>query len=544
VRTTTVKIAVTVTVEMIVNQMSLTLLTLLRKGVPINMCSIAGYISNKEHSRDAQNKFSNILIQAEVRGTDACGIAFIASKNRYFYAKAPKKASEFIQEKIYRDLIGEHDPSILIGHNRQKTQGDEKNNMNNHPIVTKNGLALIHNGIIHNDDELFKKYELHRDGEVDSEIIVRLIEHFIYADGKTTQEAIQLAFKEIRGSMAIALLNYKEPKTIYVVTRTNPLNLAYHIPTGTIFFASTEDILKDGLIAYDTYFKSLFWKARSKDEYVFKRLSDDTGFKITQRSWKGFEVETPSVTTTPAITLPRTATPRSRGSRYFISGRPIDIELGEDGDIEKVLRGIDDFDVFDRIRRPSRYLSDLLIYRLEYIQELFVSGDYQYQDSDEDGYELKRLREEVQRIIHTLEERKKTTKKVDIFVPSLEDIWLLNNKKFSKELEKDGAIKKGFSNLEWILTHKNPEARERLDKAGILTGKGADADEEFDLPEDDEEAFREKDVPCEYYCHACKRILPTNLCQECGTINLDSIEDLYGKEMQKDIKERNRDLLN
>ena len=44
------------------------------------MCGLAGYITSKKHSQEAQARFKNILIQAEVRGTDACGIAFVVNK--------------------------------------------------------------------------------------------------------------------------------------------------------------------------------------------------------------------------------------------------------------------------------------------------------------------------------------------------------------------------------------------------------------------------------------------------------------------------------
>ena len=34
-----------------------------------------------------------------------------------------------------------------ILHTRMKTQGSEKNNANNHPLFSKNGIAIVHNGI-------------------------------------------------------------------------------------------------------------------------------------------------------------------------------------------------------------------------------------------------------------------------------------------------------------------------------------------------------------------------------------------------------------
>jgi len=307
------------------------------------MCGLAGYITNKKHSQEAQAKFKNILVKAEVRGTDACGIAFVVNKNKFYYAKAPKQASKFVKEEAYRKLLAEHNPTILIGHNRAKTQGEASNNMNNHPIVTKTGLILIHNGVLQNEGQVAEDYKLKLDAEVDSEVIVKLIEHYIYAKKKNTMKAIQLACKKIRGSMAFALLNDKEPKTLYLIARDNPINLAFHIPTGTIFFASTEDILRDGLMDYDTYFQRLFYRAKSKDDYVFKEMEDKTGLKITQQGWEEFEVEEPEYTTyyssnrgnnveSSQLSLPSTI-------------KPIIVEQGTERDIEVALEYYKDFNV-------------------------------------------------------------------------------------------------------------------------------------------------------------------------------------------------------
>ena len=46
----------------------------------------------------------------------------------------------------------------------------KQNPSNNHPLYNKEGIAIVHNGIIHNDHEIFGKNP--RDGEVDSEAIL------------------------------------------------------------------------------------------------------------------------------------------------------------------------------------------------------------------------------------------------------------------------------------------------------------------------------------------------------------------------------------
>ena len=88
--------------------------------------------------------------------------AFIKDNNLIVHKDA-MKSSEFVKTNEWKELIL---PSSMILHTRMKTQGSEKNNANNHPLFSKNGIAIVHNGIIYNDKEIFGKKE--RDAEVDS----------------------------------------------------------------------------------------------------------------------------------------------------------------------------------------------------------------------------------------------------------------------------------------------------------------------------------------------------------------------------------------
>lgn len=497
------------------------------------MCGLAGFISPKKYSREAQEKFVNILVQAEVRGTDACGIAFVKEKNRFYYAKAPKRASEFVQEKGFKKLIDEYNPNILIGHNRAKTQGDENNNQNNHPIVTKTGLILIHNGVLQNEDEVVKEFNLKPDAEVDSEVIVKLIEYYIYAKKKNTIKAIQLMRKHIRGSMAIALLNDKEPKTLYLMASSNPINLAYHKPTGIIYFASTEDILKEGIVSYDSFFKSLFYQPKGQDDYVFYKMDDDTGLKITASNWDRFDVEEPEIQTSYNNYSNRDNNYGRDYSGYqkslpiVASQRPVDIESKGEDAIKSAILQYEEFSPEDRIIKPSIYLSDLLLYRLKYLQEMFVNGEYQFHIDGEDKYELNKLHEETRRIIQTLKDRQKITKRKDLLIPDEQDIWLIENDKFKAELKRVGCVEKGLTSVRDIL-RDNPNTQDYLEVAGIM-----------DLFEDDEidndkppESYRE-----EYYCPSCKSIKNEDKCVECGEEDLRTLDELQEDER---IAEKNK----
>ena len=89
------------------------------------------------------------------------------------------QAQELVYEKQFRELLGQVDneTTILMGHTRWRTRGNEFNNRNNHPI--RAGIVIgTHNGTIYNADYLFRRLGLPRYAEVDSELIFRLADRF------------------------------------------------------------------------------------------------------------------------------------------------------------------------------------------------------------------------------------------------------------------------------------------------------------------------------------------------------------------------------
>lgn len=424
------------------------------------MCAIGGFLAKKENSRFAQEKFTQLLMAGEVRGTDACGIAFNTGKGSHYFCKSPQPASEFINEKLFKEAIKNYNPTLLIGHNRAKTQGDEKNNNNNHPVVTKTGLSLIHNGIITNDIELIKDYKLKLDGQVDSEVIVRMIEHYIYTKKFDTIKAIRLTAQKIRGSMAFALLNAKEPETVYLVASTNPINFAYHKPTGTIFFASTEDILKIGLLEYDYFFKGLFKGGSNESDYLFSEMADDTGIKLTIRNWESFEIKRPEFQTWGGGNSRGTFTDDDGYpvSHYLTTGsrtagsKPIIVEARGEADIIKALKDRPRFDQTQTIKRPKDYFSEELIMRLEYIQDMLASGELEDLLVDDNDDELV-LRSEIRRIINCLDQRKRKTNR-EIYIPTFSEIITYRN-----------CSAEDFISIKWVLADKNTKLMDLMTKA-------------------------------------------------------------------------------
>ena len=132
----------------------------------------------------------------------------------------------------------------VMGHTRMTTQGDEKQNCNNHPFVGAAGIpfALAHNGILYNDKELRQERNLPDTNiETDSYIAVQLLEQ----QGKLNFSAIRTAAEALEGTLPLTILDGRD--NLYIVKGNNPLTL-YHFPRlGLFAYASTEVILKKGL---------------------------------------------------------------------------------------------------------------------------------------------------------------------------------------------------------------------------------------------------------------------------------------------------------
>lgn len=254
------------------------------------MCGILGYCQQS----GAKKHLTRLLLESQARGSDATGLAYIVDEMLY-HVKGAIPSSKFVCGQVYADFMTKRDPKILIGHTRAKTQGDASNNLNNHPLIDKKrGLALVHNGMINNDDSVFEDFKLDREAEVDSEVILKLIGHFM-DKGCNTENAIIKTIAELRGSLAIALINLREPDRLYLAKTANPIYLAFQKTTGNIFFASNDDYIKEA-----TSTKTLiagFFDDTIEDDLLIKKVPDDTGliiengaiiktFQVSDKPWQ------------------------------------------------------------------------------------------------------------------------------------------------------------------------------------------------------------------------------------------------------------------
>ena len=203
------------------------------------MCAVFGFLDYKGKVSNAVLKklIHTLSVAAEIRGTDATGIAYVRDSSIVTYKK-PKPAHKV-------KLFFPRDTGAVIGHTRFTTQGSEKRNCNNHPFEGRCGteaFALAHNGVLYNDRELRREQHLPPTSiETDSYIAVQLLEQGQQLDTENIRRTAEL----VEGSFVFTIL--RNDNTLFLVKGNNPLTV-YHFPAlGLYVYASTKSILDNAL---------------------------------------------------------------------------------------------------------------------------------------------------------------------------------------------------------------------------------------------------------------------------------------------------------
>lgn len=203
------------------------------------MCGIAGFIRLNGYAPPAsavRRVALRLLSQIAERGDKATGYA-CAGRNGLRVVKDRIGVREFVERyggEIRRDVAGAR---AWIAHSRFPSVGSVEQPFNNHPIFTKSGLAMVHNGVIYNPKEVFDRFGLDRDGEVDSEVILKLIEKKRGETGDTG-EAIAQAVKYLDGSLTFALIDEARPGEVWLHKFGYSAPASVAVSGGLIVFAS------------------------------------------------------------------------------------------------------------------------------------------------------------------------------------------------------------------------------------------------------------------------------------------------------------------
>ena len=181
------------------------------------MCGIIGYVGNQS----AVEILKDALTRLEYRGYDSAGIA-TTDNGRIYLCKNKGKVADVIAGCDIKNLPG----NTGIGHVRWATHGTVTK-ANAHPHCDASSqIAVIHNGIIENYEELkerlVRKYRFQSD--TDTEVIPHLIREQLDA-GLNFEDAFFAAVRQLQGSFAIIVISTLAEGKLYAARKDSPMVL-------------------------------------------------------------------------------------------------------------------------------------------------------------------------------------------------------------------------------------------------------------------------------------------------------------------------------
>jgi 7-cyano-7-deazaguanine synthase len=201
------------------------------------MCSVNGVIIFDNSNFDKiEKKFAQIMKKAEDRGRDSFGIVAIEKDGSVKSIRSLGKPSDY-EEKLYG--IFDENTSVVIANNRAEPTTEYINKKSEKDIQPFEGERYVvsHNGVIANDKEIEKKYEIVRTTKIDSAIIPPFLDKVW--DGSL--ESLRKSISEIRGSFAFIIGDKKRPDRIFAVQNFKPIYMAYDFSLKAAFFSSLDD---------------------------------------------------------------------------------------------------------------------------------------------------------------------------------------------------------------------------------------------------------------------------------------------------------------
>jgi len=180
------------------------------------MCGIVGAIAE----RNIVPILMEGLRRLEYRGYDSAGLAVLNGTHHLKRVRTVGKV-KMLQEAL------EQSPThgnVGIAHTRWATHG-VPSERNAHPHISLDGLAIVHNGIIENHEEL--REELKRLGyqftsETDTEVIAHRI-HFHLETVKDLFKAVRATVAELEGAYALAVVSEHDKDRIILAREGCPV---------------------------------------------------------------------------------------------------------------------------------------------------------------------------------------------------------------------------------------------------------------------------------------------------------------------------------
>jgi glucosamine--fructose-6-phosphate aminotransferase (isomerizing) len=179
------------------------------------MCGIVGVVAE----RNSVPILMEGLRRLEYRGYDSAGIA-VLDGGRVTRLRTVGKV-KILQDAIDAAPIS---GSVGVAHTRWATHGVPTTD-NAHPHISRDGIAIVHNGIIENHETLradLKGLGYSFTSETDTEVIAHRIHHHLGASAGLF-EAVRKTVAELQGAYALAVVSETDPDCVVVAREGCPV---------------------------------------------------------------------------------------------------------------------------------------------------------------------------------------------------------------------------------------------------------------------------------------------------------------------------------
>ncbi|MBK7309200.1 MAG: glucosamine 6-phosphate synthetase [Sphingobacteriaceae bacterium] len=183
------------------------------------MCGIFGIIG----AEISNKKELKLLVKhSQQRGKDSSGLIFMENA-QYKVHKADYNIEKLLNKaKPYKS-------PIVLGHSRLITNGLS----DNQPVIRDN-VFVLHNGIIVNDEEIWKDLTIERKYQIDSEVLIGITLNHL-ENGYPIDELANVIMKKCKGIVSCAILIQDLGKIILI---SNNGSLYVGSKDGVSYFAS------------------------------------------------------------------------------------------------------------------------------------------------------------------------------------------------------------------------------------------------------------------------------------------------------------------
>jgi len=190
------------------------------------MCGIFGIISSSAVNK---NELQLLGKHAQQRGKDSSGLIYM-NNGRYQIRRADYIIDELINQ------VKPYESPVVFGHSRLITNG-----LSDHQPVVRDGIVVLHNGIIVNDNEIWDSLDVQRNFQIDSEAIAGItLDHL--GKGHSIDTLADAIFSKCIGIVSCALLIHEIGK---ILLFSNNGSLYIGKKKGTTYFSSENFALEE-----------------------------------------------------------------------------------------------------------------------------------------------------------------------------------------------------------------------------------------------------------------------------------------------------------